>query len=200
MKRLITILLASIVVLSACGPEPEPTMSAEDVQGTAVAAAWTMVAETQAAIPTATPVPPTETPTPTQLPTNTVAPLELPTQSLIVQPTATTASSAGECDKVMAASPDGPHTTLLIVNETKAQVTITLGLLKTVFGECGYRSYQVTRNGSSRVSVPQGCYWAYAWINDPQKPTTLSGSGYCMNNSDKWTMIVRTDLIKLNPP
>ena len=54
MKKLLTIMLASILLLSACGPEPEPTMSAEEVQGTAVAAAWTMVAETQAAIPTAT--------------------------------------------------------------------------------------------------------------------------------------------------
>ena len=69
-------------MLSACGPEPEPTMSAADVQGTAVAAAWTMVAETQAAIPTATPIPPTETPLPTALPTNTIAPLELPTQAI----------------------------------------------------------------------------------------------------------------------
>lgn len=113
MKKLLFTILASILLISACGPEPVPTISAEEVQGTAVAAAWTMVAETQAAIPTATPVPPTETPLPTPLPTNTIAPLEIPTQSLdgltqpvAAQPTATTASSANECDKPLASSPE----------------------------------------------------------------------------------------------
>jgi hypothetical protein len=201
MKKFLFSILVSVFFLSACGPEAEPTMSAEDVQGTAEAAAWTMVAETQAAIPTATPIPPTETPSPTPvLPTNTVAPLVSPTQPLVVQPTNTPASSANECDKVMAASPDGPHTTLLISNETKAPITITIGLLKTPFGECGYRSYSITKNNSTRVDVPQGCYWAYAWVNDSKNPTTVQGGGYCMNNSDKWTMIVRKGQIILNPP
>jgi len=81
MKKIFIIMLVSIFLLSACGPEPEPTMSAEEVQGTAVAAAWTMVAETQAAIPTATPIPPTETPPPTPIPTNTLAQLILPTST-----------------------------------------------------------------------------------------------------------------------
>ena len=84
MKKILIIFLASIFLLSACGPEPEPTMSAEDVQGTAEAAAWTMVAETQAAIPTATPIPPTITSSPTSIiPTSTIAPLASPTQPLI---------------------------------------------------------------------------------------------------------------------
>ena len=63
MKRIWMLFAIAALVLSACGPEPEPTMSPADVQGTAMSAAMTMVAETQAAIPTATPIPPTEAPT-----------------------------------------------------------------------------------------------------------------------------------------
>ena len=50
-----------IVVISACGPAPTPTLSVADVQGTAVANAWIAITQTQAAIPTATqtPIPPT---------------------------------------------------------------------------------------------------------------------------------------------
>lgn len=198
MKKTFALVIASVFLLSACGPEPEPTMSPADVQGTAIAAAWTMVAETQAAIPTATLVPPTNTSEPTPIPTNTLPVLTTPTQFGVLP--SPTSSSKDECDKVMAANPDGPHTTLLIVNETKAQTTITLGLLKTPFGECGYRAYSLPKGGSSKVTVPQGCYWAYAWVNDPKKPTTVSGGGYCMNNTDKWTLYIRREIIVLAPP
>ncbi len=168
MKKLIISMLAGVLLLSACGPEPEPTMSAEDIQGTAVAAAWTMVAETQAAIPTATPIPPTETPPPTPLPTNTVVPLELPTQSLLVQPTATSANQATSTDicsdtKHIIPGVDGPMTTIKITNENKSAATISLYLNETVFGECGYRSYSLSKNGSTVQTLPQGCYSAWAW-------------------------------------
>ena len=64
MKKLITISMLVAVLLTACGPKATPTMNPADVQATAFAAASTMVALTQAAIPTATPIPPTETPVP----------------------------------------------------------------------------------------------------------------------------------------
>jgi hypothetical protein len=199
MKKLLFILFAGVFLISACGPAPEPTMSPEDIQGTAVAAAMSMVAQTQAAIPTDTPVPPTEVPSPTPLPTNTFPAVEIPTQPLIAQPTATTAASADECNRVLT-NPDGPKTTLLISNETKAPIGITIGLLKTVFGECGYLYYIIPKNNSTRVEIPQGCYWAYTYVNDPKQPTTVDGSGYCINNSDKWTLVVRRENIILNPP
>jgi hypothetical protein len=199
MKKLLIILLGGIFLISACGPAPEPTMSPEDIQGTAVAAAMTMVAETQAAIPTATPIPPTDIPSPTPLPTNTVPPLEVLTQPFVAQPTATTAANTDECNRVLT-SPDGPKTTLLISNKTGAPIGITIGLLKTVFGECGYLYYIIPKNDSTRVEVPQGCWWAYTYVNDPKQPTTVQGGGYCINNSDKWTLIVRRENIILNPP
>ena len=199
MKKLITILLASIFLLSACGPEPEPTMSAEDIQGTAVAAAWTMVAETQAAIPTATLIPPTETLPPTPIPTNTIAPLVPPTQVLIVQPTATTASGKDECDRFLRPDPPGPSAPILIINETKAPINVSLYLEKTVFGECGYRGYSVPKNGSVKIDFPQGVIWGFAWILEPIN-TMVEGGPWKPNNTDKWVIQVNEHIMKMVGP
>src|SRR5215217_6233828 len=90
MKRLsiLTVLVVATLIVSGCGAAPAtPTMSAVDVQNTAVAAAMTMIGETQAAIPTDTPLPPTEIPSQTPLPTDT--PLPLPTLNVTL--TSTTA-------------------------------------------------------------------------------------------------------------
>ncbi len=70
MKRfsILTLVLMSTLIISACGAQatPIPTVNVADMQNTMAAAAFTMIAETQAAIPTATPTaPPTDTPVPT---------------------------------------------------------------------------------------------------------------------------------------
>jgi hypothetical protein len=205
MKRLLITLLASMFLISACGPEPVPTMSAADVQGTAVAAAWTLVAETQAAIPTATPIPPTETASPTVEPTMTVAPLGLPTQSLAgptqpvaVVPTAT-ASNANECNKPLASSPDGPTAPIKLINETKAAVNVSLWLDKTVFGECGYRGYSIPKNNSILIDFPQGNIYGYAWILEPINKT-VSGGPWRPNNTDKWEIYITENMMKMVGP
>jgi hypothetical protein len=207
MKKLPILLLASILLLSACAPQAEPTMSAEEVQGTAVAAAWTLVAETQAAIPTATPVPPTETPLPTVAVTDTPVPLLVPTQSFQVQPTVTVVAqvttSADICSDLKHVLPGdaaGPKTTIRIVNEHNVPATISIYLNKTPFGECGYRSYTLSKNGDTVQTLPQGCYSAWAWGQDPQKTFNSSGFGLCSNNSDKWTIVIRGENIIMLPP
>ena len=63
MKRfsILTLVLMTLS-MSACGArgaQATPTINAVDIQSTAAVVAFTMVAETQAAIPTATPPPPT---------------------------------------------------------------------------------------------------------------------------------------------
>jgi hypothetical protein len=60
-----------ILTLAACGPAT-PTVSTIDIQNTAVAAAWTDIAMTKAALPTATATPIPLTPTPTIQPTATI--------------------------------------------------------------------------------------------------------------------------------
>lgn len=204
MKRALLAFTFIAFLLGACGPAAEPTMTAADVQGTAVAAAWTMVAETQAAIPTATPIPPTPLPSPTPLPTNTVPPLDLPTQAptqanAAVQPSPTTANT-NDCDHLLEANPDGPSFPLKLINETKSQVNVSLYLEKTPFGMCGYRGYQLGPNGSTVVQFPQGVIYGYAWVNDPKTPSTASGGPWKPNNTDKWSIYIREHIMVMKGP
>lgn len=201
MNKILFVILATTLLLAACGPEPAPTMSMDEIQGTAVAAAMTMVAQTQAAIPTSTPVPPTDTPAPTPLPTNTVPPLQLPTQPVVaVQPSPTTASSSGDdCNHYLAADAAGPTAPIKIINQTKAAMNVSLYLDKTVFGECGYRGYSIPKNNSILIDFPQGNIYGYAWILEPINKT-ISGGPYRPNNTDKWELRISESGIKFVGP
>jgi len=198
MKNFLPFLLMCALLLSACGPEPEPTLSAAELQGTAMAAALTMIAETQAAMPTATPIPPTETPSPTPLPTNTIAPLLLPTASPLAQ--ATASDICDDLKHLIPSDATGPKTTLKIVNEHNSTVTVSLYLNKTNFGECGYRSYTLPKNGSTVQTLPQGCYSAWAWSDSEKDRFNSHGYGLCANNTDKFTLVIRGEIIVLLPP
>jgi len=207
MKRLsiFTLILVATLILSACGAEPPPpTMNAVDVQNTAVAAAFTMVAQTQAAIPTATPLPPTETPTQTPRPTDT--PLPLPTTNVTV--TSTTApvgsnnSGGGDPCATRVLSPErGRETVIRVVNTTNVTITVSMYLNETAaHGECGYRGFTLSKNNDIvYTDLVQGCYNLWAWSDDPKGKFSSSGSG-CINNPDKWTFEVRADIIKFTGP
>jgi hypothetical protein len=96
MKRNVLIIsVLFILLVSACGSQATPTANPADIQATSQAAAFTMVAQTQQAIPTPTQVPPTEIPSETPLPSVTPIPLTtqvdgtqqvVPTQAGITQP------------------------------------------------------------------------------------------------------------------
>jgi hypothetical protein len=201
--KFLPVILIFAVLLSACGAPPAPTMSPQDVQNTAVAAAFTVVAQTQEAIPTATPLPPTSTPTETPLPTST--PLPLPTSATLVATTAvsnvTTNNGNATVDpcstRVLNYSPKGQPTTIRIVNMTKAQVTVSLYLNETPGkGECGYRSYTLGKNGDVVITdLVQGCYNLWAWSTDNKVHVNAGGSG-CINNPDKWTFQIGENSIK----
>jgi hypothetical protein len=204
----LVIVLASTVIISACGTPAVPTVNPVDVQNTAVAAAFTMVAETQAAIPTNTPLPPTETPTQTPQVTNT--PLSLPT--LDVTLTATQASAAqgstvqggatvDPCSNRVLSAPKGRETIIRIVNTTKVAVTVSLYLNETAsHGECGYRGYNLSKNNDVVITdLVQGCYNLWAWSDDPKGKFNSSGSG-CINNPDKWTFEISEATVKFVGP
>jgi len=207
MKRFSTLTVAVIAMLiSACGAPAAPTMQAVDVQNTAVAAAFTMVAQTQAAIPTSTPLPPTEPPTQTPLPTNTAPPL--PTSATIVaSPTAVSVSSNSNnsdtdpCATRVLSAPEGKETTIRIVNTTKLGVTVSLYLNETTSkGACGYRSFILAKNNDIVFKdLVQGCYSLWAWSDNAKGKFTSSGYG-CINNPDKWTFEVRESNIKFVGP
>ena len=201
MKRiyLLSTILLITAFASACSATPAvPTISAVDVQNTAVAAALTIIAQTQAAIPTATPLPPTETSTVT--PASTDTPLPLPTLEATF--TAAPQTNADPCaSRVLAASPRGRETVIDIINTVRAQVTVSLYLNETAsWGECGYRSYILgPRDRVLITDLIQGCYNLWAFNSDPQNRVNASGYG-CINNPDKWIFEISPDNIKFIGP
>jgi hypothetical protein len=165
-KKIILIFAAMAVLLAACGQQAPPTLSPSEVEGTAVAAAWTMVAMTQEAIPTNTPIPPTETPSPTPEPTFTPEPVEtLPTLELII-PTATQAvsSNTDQCLGPINFAQAGPTTPLTVVNETGGNITVSLNLRESAFGQCGALAVSLGRNERTRLNLPRGTWFAYFWM------------------------------------
>jgi hypothetical protein len=212
MKHITSLTLIALVaiLISSCGAQPVPTVNSADVQHTAEAAAFTMVAQTQAAMPTATPLPPTEIPTNTPAPTDT--PAAVPTLDTTVAtvgagvptlaPTNVPASGNATVDpcsnRVLAASPKGQSTIIRIANLTKAAVNVSLYLEETAgAGECGYRGYTLTKLSDVVITdLVQGCYDLWAWSQDGQK-VHVNAYGYgCLNNSDKWTFEINEGSIK----
>jgi hypothetical protein len=202
-QRILLIAVATGFSLSACTPAM-PTVDPAHIQASAIAAANTIIALTQAAIPTNTPVPPTPLPSPTALPLPTLPPLaNLPT------PTTASASSTGGCNQLFDVGASGPKAPIVIQNTTKGPITVSMGInRKNTFGQCGYISWaNIPKGNSISVSVPlvhtnmgDACYWAYAWINDPNHQATVSAGGYCIDSQAKWTLTVSYDKIKLTPP
>jgi hypothetical protein len=184
MKQIWILFAIATLVLTACGPEPEPTMSPADVQATAMAAAMTMVAETQAAVPTATTMP-TQEPSATPLPTNTVPPLILEsatpgqaTQAIGVLPTNTSApastGSGDPCNQPLTTW-DGESAQLSLRNNTKPKGTVTASLyFTTSFGDCGYISAQF--DNTTTLTVPVGTFSAGAFVDGP-KDFKIFGGG-----------------------
>src|SRR5215211_2545166 len=114
-QKVLTLSVLLALLISACAPKAAPTLDPVDVQHTAEAAAFTMVAQTEQVMPTDTAVPPTATSTLpatlTPLPTLTVD-ASLPTVTGVattgglatsVPPTspATVAATDANCNKAL---------------------------------------------------------------------------------------------------
>jgi hypothetical protein len=204
MKRNLSIVgVAMILLVSACSPQAVPTMNSQDIQHTAEAAAFTVVAQTLEAQPTNTPVPPTATITLTPLPTLTALPpltvdpalattTGLPTiAATSAAPSVATSvpvdssdSSADDCNKPLT-SWKGPTATFTIKNETKPQGEIVLSLyVVTPLGECGYLT-DVSRG-------PAGLYSAGAFVNGKKNFKVFGGFDI---QEGSWKITVRNDKI-----
>jgi hypothetical protein len=201
MKRNVSIIGVVIILLvSACSPGATATPNPADVQQTAQAAAFTMVAETQQAVPTATSVPPTEIPSETPLPS--VTPIPLPTLATQATtgavapaglPTFTPQSASGSgnnqdiCNQPLV-SWQGPTANFSISNQTKPEGTIVLSMyVVTNFNQCGYLN--ITSNS---FSGPIGQYSAGAFITGKQNLKAFGSFGITEGN---WSIIVRNDSI-----
>jgi hypothetical protein len=192
------------LLLSACGAPQAPAIDPSQVQATAIAAAGTMIALTQAAIPTDAPTPvpsPTTAPSPTTtllLPT-LVSPNQLPTS------VATTAASQGgtdNCVHVLDMGSAGPTHKTLIKNETNAVMNVSLTLYKpNAFGQCGSISYpNLGKNSSVMALLPSGYWYAYAWATVKGKNYTISGSFFVQPAQfDKLELCARSGNIVYKP-
>jgi len=198
MKKLIFILAALSMLLAACGgtsAEATPTLSLENVEATAFAAAWTMAAETQAAMPTATntPVPPTLTPTVTPIPATA-------TPAVTNTPLPTATKEKDECNKPLSGW-SGKESKILVVNETKSTVIVSLFLYQSSRGYCGYLSTTLNKKQSTTFTVPIGFYSVSVWTVAGEQPSfshwlDLTG----VLNPDKHTLYIRENKLKFVTP
>lgn len=203
MKKIVLMLTLLSLFLGACGAatpteEPEPVLTGEDIQKTAVAMAWTMAAETIAAMPTETPtpLPPTATFTPafTATPVPTLTPIFTNTPV----PTATQEGGISICKW------SGESTRLLVVNDTKATASVsiymTAGSNDIGYGDCYLIVPSLGKNQSASISAPkQGYYYIFAWMDDGKRQWSVEG-GLGTNNPDKHEIHLTENSVKiLNP-
>ena len=205
---ILTVVLMSTLIISACGAgreaTPLPTLDPVDLQNTAAAVAFTMVAQTQAAIPTATPPPPTATVTNTPPPTETFLPLpssEVPSSEVTFTQVPSGNSGAGDpcIDQVLPASLQGEPVRIRINNSTKAALSVSVYLQQTTpQSECGYRSYTLEPGQFVVINdLVEGCYTLWAWNPDPEDYFIVTNGTSCIDDSDTWVFDISTGSIEL---
>src|SRR6185503_5517705 len=190
---ILTLLLMITLIISACGAggtQAAPTVNAVDIQNTVIAAALTVVAETQAAIPTATPPPPTSTFTDTPAATSTLPPLPTLDATFTSVPSGVS-NSGGEdpcINKVLPASLKGLPVKMRVDNSTKATVSVSVYLQQaTPQSECGYRSYTLEPGQSVVINnLIEGCYTLWAWNPDPDNYFIVTNGTSCIDSSGPW--------------
>lgn len=183
------------LLISACGAQPsESSINSEDIQLTSVAAAFTIIAKTQAAFPTNTQLPPTEPMVPTPSPTNTQPPSPtidplLVTPSLLPSSTPQKSGSTNDdpCNQPLL-SWQGDSASLAIAYDYKPQgkddkVVVSLWVM-TDLGECGFL-YDLSTG-------PIGQYSAAAYIDGAKSFKVFGGFRISQGS---WKLVIRNDNI-----
>ena len=166
--RILVLLIT--LIMSACGAQATPTVNAVDIQNTISAAAFTVVAATQAAIPTATPPPPTATFTDTPAATNTLPPLPTLEGTFTSVPSSNSGGEDPCINQPLPATLQGETVRIRIHNSTRATLALSIYLSQTLPQiVCGYRTYTITP-GQHLVfnDLVEGCYTLWAWNPDPK--------------------------------
>ncbi|MBT3336489.1 MAG: hypothetical protein HN855_00895 [Anaerolineae bacterium] len=189
MKRLLPLILLSSILLSACGAlgavapeETTPTVSAEDIRATADAMVYDMLTQTQAAMPTNTPVPPTNTPLPPPTATITLIPTladgEVPTviatsAAAVVVPTTSASTSTFPCTEKPLLEWTGESVQLSITNNVKNSTANVFLCITTPYGEAGYINVPVVKSNSAQI--PYGIISATAWVDGKKDFNATTG-------------------------
>lgn len=189
------------LIVSACGAPPAtPTVNPIDIENTMVSEIVTMLAETHAAIPTATP-------SPTATLTNTPAftPTLPPMPTLGATFTAVPGGNSGADDpcihQVLPASLEGETIRIRIDNPTRATIMVSVYLQQSgPQSVCGYRSYSLAAGESLVINdLVEGCYTIWAWNPDPDGYFMVTNGTSCLNTSSSWTFDISTSSIRLRP-
>lgn len=193
--------LVITLIISACGAGVTPTANAIDLPGTISAAGSTVIAETQAAIPTATPLPPTAIPTdtPALLPTFPPAP-SLDATTFVVTPAGISSTKNPCINQVLPAPLVGAPIKIRIDNPTKATLNVSVYLLQNGPGtQCGYRSYTLAPGQPLVINdLVEGCYTVWAWNPDPKDYFMVTNGTSCLDTSStSWTFDISPTGIKL---
>jgi len=169
---ILTLLLMITLLISACGAgsaQATPTLNAVQIQDTVMAGAMTVVAETQAAIPTATPPPPTATFTDTPAATNTLPPLPTLEGTFTSVPSSNSGTEDPCINQTLPATLQGETVRIRIHNSTNATLALSVYLSQTIPQiVCGYRTYTITPEQTLVFNdLVEGCYTLWAWNPDP---------------------------------
>ncbi|HSG42791.1 MAG TPA: hypothetical protein VLA72_06515 [Anaerolineales bacterium] len=203
MKQLsiLTQIFIIAMIISACGaPQAEPTIDPMELQNTAIAAASTLIAETQAAIPTATLIPPTATIADTPVPTNTFIPLPTQGDASTPNPGGDAATEDPCINKLLPDKLTGNTIKIRVDNPTKGTINLSVYLQSgNPQGVCGYRAYVLEPQDSLVISdLVEGCYSLWAWNPDPKDYFMVTNGTSCLDGSQNWTFdIVPNGGIKL---
>lgn len=183
MKQKIFCVISILIILSlsACG-SAEPTITPQDQASTAMAEAWLVITQTQAALPTSTPIPPTNTPEPTFtfVPTIAILPT-LPPATVAVAPT------ESECNQPPQLEPQGAQVKIEIKNESNGSVNLSLGMNSpNDKKECVTYSFTLANNNNPvAANVLAGCYWGWGWVDGQEDSIAKSGSQLlCMTDTN----------------
>ncbi len=193
--------IAITLIISACGagePQSTPTINPVDLQSTLVAAAGTLVAETQAAIPTAT-IPPTATSTNTPAFTATIPPLPTLGATFTASPVPNPYAGDPCVNTLLPATLEGEKIKIRIDNPTKGTINVSVNLQQSGPGSvCGYRGYTLAAGGSLVISdLIVGCYSLWAWNPDPKDYFMVTNGTHCLDTSQPWAFDITPNGINL---
>jgi len=203
MKQLIPFILFFSLLLSSCGAiesaPTTPTISPEDIRATADVLVYDMLTQTQAAMPTNTMAPPTNTPLPLPTATITLVPTQssaggTPTISVaatspssIIVPTNTSASSSTyACTEKPLTGWSGESAQITVSNYVSDTTANVFLCIITEDNEAGYINIPVVNTNSA--SVPLGCYSATAWVDG--KKDFNAYTTFCINTAINVELII----------